>query len=121
MPRQIHCRPPADWFIPTLYKPLGSKRWASADKVFFTRSLAAKADAWLRSEILDGEAVQELRGRNVGSLLPEGETLPPALEETFVDFSAALRELWKPNDEVSSSRDTAVPALLTPSAHSSPL
>ena len=100
MPKQIYCRPPADWFLPKTYTPLGSKRWASSDRVFFTRSLASRADAWLRSEILDGEAMQELKDRKLGSLLPEGETLPAALEETFVDFSAALRDLWKPNDEV---------------------
>jgi hypothetical protein len=55
----------------------------------------------LRDEILDSEAMQELKGRTFGPLLPEGETLPASLEEVFGDFSRGLRELWRPNDEVS--------------------
>ncbi|ORY89385.1 hypothetical protein BCR35DRAFT_300547 [Leucosporidium creatinivorum] len=100
LPRQIHCLPPSDWFLPTSATPLGAKRWASSDRLWFGRSLAAHADKWLRDEILDSEAMQELKGRSFGPLLPEGETLPASLEEIFVDFSAGLRELWKPNDEL---------------------
>lgn len=100
MPKPIYCRPPPDWFLPSAATPLGSKRWAAADRVYFARHLASHADAWLRDEILDAEAMQDLKGANFGPLLPEGATLPPALEETFVDFSASLRELWKPNDEL---------------------
>lgn len=51
--------------------------------------------------MLDPNAVNELRDRRFGHILPQGETLPGALEEVFVDFAAAAKELWRPNGRVS--------------------
>ncbi|CEQ39496.1 SPOSA6832_01040, partial [Sporobolomyces salmonicolor] len=53
-----------------------------------------------REEMLDPSAIAELRSRQLGHILPEGETLPPALEEVFADFSAALKEVWRPNHQL---------------------
>jgi hypothetical protein len=53
--------------------------------------------------MLDPHATSELSQRpSVGSILPEGESLPPAFEEVFADFSSAIKEVWRPNDQVRS-------------------
>lgn len=41
--------------------------------------------------------MDELRGRKFGHILPEGQTLPDALEDIFIDYAAAAKELWRPN------------------------
>ncbi|KAM0753097.1 hypothetical protein T439DRAFT_286646 [Meredithblackwellia eburnea MCA 4105] len=100
LPRQIHCQPPTDWFLQDAAVPLGSKRWANADRVWFSTDLIDKADDWIREEMIDQTAMKELRQRQFRDILPQGETLPPELEDVFRDFAAATRELWRPNDQL---------------------
>lgn len=53
--------------------------------------------------MLDPNELDELRARKFApgtSVLPEGETLPAAFEEVFADFAAALKEVWRPNQEL---------------------
>ena len=88
------CKPPTDWFLKESAVPLGSKRWANEDRVWFSSELAAEADHWIRSETLDANAMKELHSRKYGHILPQGQTLPSELEEVFADFSAAVKELW---------------------------
>lgn len=45
--------------------------------------------------------VDELRSRQHGRILPEGETLPIAFEDIFADFASTLKEIWRPNAQVS--------------------
>jgi len=61
-----------------------------------------KMDEWVREEMLDEATVSELKGRQLGTILPEGETLPSSLEEVFTDFSGVLKEVWRPNHQVRS-------------------
>ncbi|KAK4702217.1 hypothetical protein P7C70_g4014, partial [Phenoliferia sp. Uapishka_3] len=100
LPRQIHCQPPSDWFMKEAAVPLGSKRWANEDRVWFSSELASKADDWIRSETLDANAMSELQSRHFAHILPQDQTLPPELEEVFGDFAAAAKELWRPNDQL---------------------
>lgn len=65
--------------------------------MLYTRALAPAADSWIRDELLDPVAIYKLRDQEYGHILPEGETLPPALEEAYVDAHAALKEIWRPN------------------------
>lgn len=48
--------------------------------------------------------VDELRSRQHGRILPEGETLPIAFEDVFADFASTLKEVWRPNAQVSNPR-----------------
>ncbi|KAM0791277.1 hypothetical protein ACM66B_005752 [Microbotryomycetes sp. NB124-2] len=101
VPRSIHCRPPRDWFLTSSAVPLGSKRWTMADRVWYGRQLGSQGDEWLRQEVLDNESVnQELRGKQFGEVLPSGETLQASLTEVFEDFVAAVKDVWRPNDEL---------------------
>ncbi|KAI5480768.1 hypothetical protein MNV49_007174 [Pseudohyphozyma bogoriensis] len=103
LPRQIHCRPSPDWFLRDApgVVPLGAKRWTSEDRVWFGRELLDKADDWTRDELLDPDAMTELKVAKYGRILPEGATLPDQLEEVFVDFAAAAKELFsRPNDQL---------------------
>lgn len=89
--------------------------------MWFSRELLSKADDWFRyvrghhrsslccllinvaphsDETLDSDSLAEIRAGHTGLILPEGDTLHPSLEEVFVDFSSALKDLWKPNDEL---------------------
>ncbi|KAL8281093.1 hypothetical protein RQP46_006451 [Phenoliferia psychrophenolica] len=101
LPKLVHCKPPADWFLKEAAVPLGSKRWANEDRVWFSTELSAKADDWIRSETLDASAMRELHSRTYGHILPQGQTLPSELEDVFSDFAAAVKEIWKPNDQLS--------------------
>jgi hypothetical protein len=56
-----------------------------------------------REEMLDQSTVAELKDRKMGTILPEGETLPASLEEVYTDFSGVLKEVWRPNHQVSSA------------------
>lgn len=80
--------------------PLGAKRWANSDRIWFSRHLQLKADDWIRDETLDPTAIAELRGRQFGPILPEGETLPEAVADVFVDFVRETSSLWRPNDQL---------------------
>jgi hypothetical protein len=80
--------------------PLGAKRWPNSDRIWFSRDLQLKADDWIRDETLDPNAVAELRGRRFGPILPQGETLPEAVAEVFVDFVRETSSLWRPNDQL---------------------
>lgn len=51
-------------------------------------------------EMLDPSMVDELRSRQHGRILPEGETLPIAFEDVFADFVSTLKEVWRPNAQV---------------------
>lgn len=97
LPRQIHCRPPSDWFVPTAAVALGSRKWQTKGRVIYSRALAPAADSWIRDELLDPVAIYKLHEQDYGHILPEGETLAPALEEAYVDAHAALKEIWRPN------------------------
>jgi len=103
LPRLVYCRPPTDWFDETVAVKLGSKRWQSKDRVWVSREMEQEMDEWVREEMLDQTAVVgELRkDRKFGTVLPEGETLPSALEEVYTDFSGVLKEVWRPNHQVS--------------------
>lgn len=70
------------------------------DRVWYARELAPYGDKWLRDEVLDHEDMASLRGRTLGPVLLEGETLPSTLEDVFVDFEGAIKDVWRPNDEV---------------------
>ncbi|BGO91596.1 hypothetical protein NBRC10512_008043 [Rhodotorula toruloides] len=100
LPRAIYCRPPVDWFSPDVATKVGTRRWQGKDRVWLSREQEVESDEWVRDEMLDPNAVEELRTRSLGHILPEGETLPPALEDSFSDFSTALREVWRPNDHL---------------------
>lgn len=50
--------------------------------------------------MLDPAVLEAMRRRQYGAVLPEGETLPAALEEAYGAFSSALREVWRPNHEL---------------------
>ncbi|GAA6061475.1 hypothetical protein JCM10212_002554 [Sporobolomyces blumeae] len=100
LPRLVYCRPPSDWFDPSVAVPLGSKRWQSKDRVWTGRQMEKEADEWVREEMLDQHAVAELKDRQFGTILPEGETLPAALEEVFTDFNSALKDVWRPNHQL---------------------
>lgn len=69
-------------------------------------------DEWVREEMLDQTAVVgELRkDRKFGTVLPEGETLPSALEEVYTDFSGVLKEVWRPNHQVSFEATSVLPS-----------
>ncbi|GAA5942177.1 uncharacterized protein JCM15063_002031 [Sporobolomyces koalae] len=101
LPRLVYCRPPADWFDPNQAVKLGTKRWQSKDRVWVSREMEREMDQWVREEMLDQTAMSELRDRKIdSSILPEGETLPAALEEVFADFSGVLKEVWRPNHQL---------------------
>ncbi|SCV72267.1 BQ2448_4961 [Microbotryum intermedium] len=100
MPRSIHCRPPKDWFMTEPATALGTRRWQGQDRIWFSRQHMKHADDWIREETLDPDAMDEMRHRQLGPVLREGETLPASLEEVFADASAVLRELWKPHDQL---------------------
>jgi hypothetical protein len=55
--------------------------------------------------------VDELRSRQHGRILPEGETLPLAFEDVFADFASTLKEVWRPNAQVRSASIQARPRL----------
>jgi len=97
LPRQIHCRPPPDWFVADSAVALGSRKWQTRDRVLYTRKLAKAADDWIRDETLDSVAIDKLHQQAYGHILTEGETLPSELEEAYVDAHAALKEIWRPN------------------------
>ncbi|BGP16409.1 hypothetical protein JCM10213_004035 [Rhodosporidiobolus nylandii] len=101
LPRLVYCRPPKDWFDPSKAVKVGTRRWQGRDRVWVGREMEAEADDWIRDEMLDPHAMNELRTRpSVGHILPEGESLPPAFEEVFADFSSAVKEVWRPNDQL---------------------
>jgi len=102
LPRLVYCRPPTDWFDPVNAVRVGSKRWQSKDRVWVGREMELEMDEWVREEMLDEATVSELKGRQSGTILPEGETLPSSLEEVFTDFSGVLKEVWRPNHQVRS-------------------
>ncbi|GAA5850485.1 hypothetical protein JCM8547_001889 [Rhodosporidiobolus lusitaniae] len=102
LPRLVYCRPPRDWYDASKAVRVGSKRWQGKDRVFVSREFEDETDEWIRDEMLDPHAVEELRQRaSVGHILPEGESLPPAFEEVFADFASVLKEVWRPNDQLS--------------------
>ncbi|GAA5886072.1 hypothetical protein JCM6882_004253 [Rhodosporidiobolus microsporus] len=102
LPRLVYCRPPSDWFDTAKAVKVGTRRWQGRDRVWVGREREDEADEWIRDEMLDPHAVDELRNRpTVGRILPEGESLPPAFEEVFADFGSALKEVWRPNDQLS--------------------
>ncbi|GAA6038154.1 hypothetical protein JCM8097_005765 [Rhodosporidiobolus ruineniae] len=102
LPRLVYCRPPKDWFDPSRAVKVGTKRWQGKDRVWTGREREGEMDEWIRDEMLDPHAMEDLRNRpSVGHILPEGESLPPAFEEVFADFSSALKEVWRPNDQLS--------------------
>ncbi|GAA5869756.1 hypothetical protein JCM3774_003840 [Rhodotorula dairenensis] len=100
LPRLIHCRPPADWFSTDLATRIGTRRWQSKDRVWVSRDMEHEMDQWIRDEMLDPPTVDELRSRQHGRILPEGETLPIAFEDSFDDFVATLKEVWRPNAQL---------------------
>lgn len=100
LPRLVYCRPPTDWFDPSNAVKVGSKRWQSKDRVWVGREMEGEMDEWVREEMLDESAVSDLKSRQLGTILPEGETLPSSLEEVFTDFSGVLKEVWRPNHQV---------------------
>ncbi|GAA6016051.1 hypothetical protein JCM11491_000653 [Sporobolomyces phaffii] len=100
LPRLVYCRPPVDWYDDRQAVKLGSKRWQSKDRVWVSRDMEKEMDEWVREEMLDQSAVAELRDRKLGTILPEGETLPAALEEVYTDFSGVLKEVWRPNHQL---------------------
>ncbi|GAA5904087.1 hypothetical protein JCM5296_000330 [Sporobolomyces johnsonii] len=100
LPRLVYCRPPSDWFDTSKATKVGTRRWQSKDRVWVSREMEDETDEWIREEMLDPNAIAELRSRQLGHILPEGETLPPALEEVFADFSAAVKEVWRPNHQL---------------------
>lgn len=100
LPRLIHCRPPADWFSTDLATRLGTRRWQGKDRVWVSREMEREMDQWIRDEMLDPSMVDELRSRQHGRILPEGETLPLAFEDVFADFASTLKEVWRPNAQL---------------------
>ncbi|GAA6051715.1 hypothetical protein JCM3770_002697 [Rhodotorula araucariae] len=100
LPRLVYCRPPEDWFSPGVAVRVGTRRWQGQDRVWLSRECEAEVDEWIRDEMLDPVAVDELRARRFGDILPEGETLPAAFEEVFADFASAIKEVWRPNNEL---------------------
>ncbi|KAK4054546.1 hypothetical protein OIV83_001040 [Microbotryomycetes sp. JL201] len=100
VPRTIYCRPPRDWFLTSTAVPLGSKRWTMADRVWYGRQLGQAGDEWLRQEVLDNRDMDELRGKQFGHVLPPGQTLQASLTEVFDDYVAAIKDVWRPNDEL---------------------
>ncbi|BGP40154.1 hypothetical protein JCM10450v2_004133 [Rhodotorula kratochvilovae] len=100
LPRLVYCRPPEDWFSTAVATRVGTRRWQGQDRVWLSRETEAQVDEWIRDEMLDPAAVDELRTRRFGDILPEGETLPAAFEEVFADFASAIKEVWRPNNEL---------------------
>ena len=47
-PKQVHCRPPKDWFLRSAAVAMGDRRWSTSERVWFSRDLLDKADAWIR-------------------------------------------------------------------------
>ncbi|GAA5983618.1 hypothetical protein JCM11641_007301 [Rhodosporidiobolus odoratus] len=102
LPRLVYCRPPRDWFDQSKATQVGTRRWQGKDRVWVGREKEDEADEWIRDEMLDPTLMEELRNRpSVGHILPEGQSLPPAFEEVFADFSSAVKEVWRPNNELS--------------------
>jgi hypothetical protein len=65
--------------------------------------MSKSMDDWIREETLDHESMLNHRddlSTMTGGLLSEGDTINEALEDSFADFSAVTRELWKPNVQV---------------------
>ena len=109
LPRPIFCRPPRDWFLPSAAVPLGkARRWQYNDRVYMSRAQASYADAWLRAEVLDPDAMAVLRAQThdghllagAGGPVSEGETVPHVLEDIYSDMSGALKDIWRLNDEM---------------------
>ncbi|GAA5896019.1 hypothetical protein JCM8208_007507 [Rhodotorula glutinis] len=103
VPRLVHCRPPEDWFSTAAATRVGTRRWQGQDRVWLGRETEPQVDEWIRDEMLDPNDLDELRARKFApgtTVLPEGETLPSAFEEVFADFAAALKEVWRPNQEL---------------------
>ncbi|GAA5935417.1 hypothetical protein JCM3775_006268 [Rhodotorula graminis] len=103
VPRLVHCRPPEDWFSTGAATRVGTRRWQGQDRVWLGRETEPQVDEWIRDEMLDPNDLDDLRARKFApgtTVLPEGETLPSAFEEVFSDFAAALKEVWRPNQEL---------------------
>ncbi|GAA6007052.1 hypothetical protein JCM10207_009185 [Rhodosporidiobolus poonsookiae] len=101
LPRLVYCRPPKNWFDRTKATKVGTRRWQGKDRVWVGRTMEEETDEWIRDEMLDPHAMDDLRNRpSVGAVLPEGQSLPPPFEEVFADFSSALKEVWRPNEQL---------------------
>ncbi|GJN90586.1 hypothetical protein Rhopal_003598-T1 [Rhodotorula paludigena] len=100
LPRLVYCRPPPDWFSIDIATRMGTRRWQGQDRVWVSREMEREMDEWIRDEMLDPAVLEAMRRRQYGAVLPEGETLPAALEEAYGAFSSALREVWRPNHEL---------------------
>lgn len=100
LPRLVYCRPPSDWFSTDLAVRFGSRRWQGKDRVWVSREMQQEVDEWIRDEMLEPSVVDELRARQFNRVLPEGETLPAAFQDVYADFRAVLKEVWRPNPQL---------------------
>ncbi|GAA5900075.1 uncharacterized protein JCM6883_006084 [Sporobolomyces salmoneus] len=104
LPRFVYCRPPNDWYDESKAVRLGTKRWQSKDRVWVGREMEREMDEWIREEMLDQSASVNpstaTTTKDATEILPEGETLPPSLEEVYTDFEGVLKEVWRPNHEL---------------------
>lgn len=66
-----------------------------------THANSDAVDIWIRDEILDIEALESAKEEMTKvyeGVLPEGETVHEALEDSFGDYLGAARTFWRPND-----------------------
>lgn len=102
-PRQIDCVPPSDWANTKKAVALGADNWRDSSRIKYSRLNLGALDDWTREEYFGASAAQdavdalsELRQwTNVKrDMLPEGNTLPFALERVFEDLSKATQDGW---------------------------